>query len=117
VRKLAQINIGEEFKIGLGRSIIDLFRPKTDPSAKPTLGYFISSILPNVYVLAGIILFLLLFGGGLMVIVGGGQQNPEKTAQGSKAITAAVAGFLIIFASYWIIQIIERITGLKIFGV
>jgi len=40
--------------------------------------------------------------------------NPEKQEQGKKAVTAAIAGFLIIFCSYWIIQIIQVLTGLQI---
>lgn len=113
MKKLALINIGEELKID-GGSILDLFRP--DPTTPPTLGYFISKILPNVYIAAGLILLFLLIGGGLMVIVGAGQESPERAGQGKKAITAAIAGFFIIFASYWIIQIIEEVTGIEIFA-
>jgi len=76
-----------------------------------TLGDIISNILPNIYILAGIILFFLLIGGGLMFIISAGRENPEGAGQGKKAITAALIGFLIIFASYWIIQIIKVITG------
>lgn len=113
MEKLA-FDIGEELQIGGGRSVKDIF---TDPVTKEaSLGYFISSILPNIYVFASIILFFLLIGGGLMVIFSAGQENPEGTANGKKAITAALVGFLIIFASYWIIQIIEVITGIDIFG-
>lgn len=79
-----------------------------------TLGDIISNILPNIYILAGVILFFLLVGGGLMFIISAGRENPEGAAQGGKAITAALIGFLIIFASYWIIQIIEYVTGVGI---
>ncbi len=40
--------------------------------------------------------------------------NAEKTDKGKQAITGAIIGFVIIFASYWIIQIIEIITGVNI---
>ncbi|MFC1653710.1 hypothetical protein ACFL1M_02585 [Patescibacteria group bacterium] len=78
---------------------------------KPT--DLISQILPNIYVFAGILLLIyMLFGGFLMVTSSGG----EDTGKGSQIITNAIIGFVLIFASYWIIQIIEIITGITIFG-
>ena len=47
---------------------------------------------------------------------GGITVDPKKLSQGQKAITSAVIGFLIIFASYWIIKLVEVITGLNIFN-
>jgi len=103
MQKLA-FNIGEA-----------LFGEHPGLTTSMTLGDIISNILPNIYILAGVILFFLLVGGGLMFIVSAGQENPEGAGQGKKAITAALIGFLIIFASYWIIQIIETVTGVNIF--
>lgn len=107
--KMLVIDIGQElwFKelshgLGLG--------PKNIP-AYFTIGGFVSRVLPNIYVIAGVILFFFLIGGGLMFIVSAGQENPEGAAKGKQTVTAALLGFLIIFASYWIMQIIQRITG------
>lgn len=102
---LAQVDIGTEFKLG-DKSVGQVF---------PDIGTFISSILPNVYILAGLLLFLLLIAGGYGIIMGAGSGESQKVGQGQKAVTAAVIGFIIIFASYWIIQIIEVVTGVKIF--
>jgi len=96
---LAQVNIAPNF-------------PPAQKFATP--GDLISVILKNVYVLAGVLLFVLLIFGGISIIMNAGSGDAKKTAQGQKAVTAAVIGFLIIFASYWIIQIIEFITGTKI---
>ena len=52
--------------------------------------------------------------GGFSIIMGAGQGDAKKTGQGKKAATSAVVGFLVIFASYWIIQIIQIITGVEI---
>lgn len=76
-----------------------------------SIGAFISSVLPNVYVVAGIILFVILVVGGIMVIINAGQGDEEKTAQGKKAITAAVIGLVIVLISWWIMKIIEVLTG------
>lgn len=98
------VAIGDYFKIG-GEAI----------SKKPeyaSIGSFISSILPNVYIVSGVILLFLFLLGGFSIITASG--NPEKTKQGQQTLTAAVIGFIIVFSSYWIIQIIQVITGVKI---
>jgi hypothetical protein len=74
----------------------------------------VSIILSNTMVIAGIILLFLLIFGGISMIMGAGQDNPEAAAKGKQAATSAVIGFIIIFAAYWIIQIIETVTGLNI---
>jgi len=81
-----------------------------------SIGAFISSILPNIYVIIGVILFVILIVGGIMIIVNAGQGDEEKTAQGKKAITAAVIGLAIVLASWWIMKIIEVLTGISILG-
>ncbi len=98
-------NIGDAFKIGS-----DPIKGKTGYG---TIGEFVSTVLPNVYVLAGLIMFFLILLGGIGLISAGG--DTEKIQAGSKKITIAIAGFAIIFLSYWIIQIIEILTGLTIF--
>lgn len=105
--KKVAFNIGEEFWLRDNQGI-------ANQPAFSSIGSFISTVLPNVYVIAGLILLFLLIGGGLAFIIGAGQNNPERTAGGQKAISAALIGFLIIFASYWIIQLISFITGLDI---
>lgn len=100
----AVVDIGQALKIGPTESVKSL----------GTLGDIISNILPSIYIFAGVILFILLIFGGLTVIINAGKDDPEATAKGQKAITAAVIGFLIIFCSYWIIQIIKTVTGVDI---
>jgi hypothetical protein len=100
------VNIGEAFKIG-DQGIAN--KPGYE-----NLGTFLSPIIRNIYVIAGLILFFLILGGGFAIISSGG--NPQQKAQGGKAITSAIIGFLIIFASFWIIQIIQFLTGIKIFN-
>jgi len=107
VNQLA-FNIGDEFWLKPNKAI-------TGVPAYQSFGGFISAVLPNVYVIAGIILFVLLLAGGIMVISSAGKGESDSTKKGSQAITAALLGFLIIFASYWIIQLIEILTGVNIF--
>ena len=72
----------------------------------------LSVIINNIFVIATIILFIFIIVGGLGMILNAG--NAEKQQQGSKTITSALTGFLIVFASYWIIRIIEILTGFTI---
>ena len=103
------IDIGDAFKIGSGNTVTDINNPAGGYS---TIGGFISSVLPNVYIAAGLILLLLLIFGGLMTILNAG--NPEAQEKSKNAVTAAVLGFVIIFASFWIIQIIQVLTCISI---
>jgi hypothetical protein len=80
----------------------------------PGIGQLVSIILSNAVAIAAVIMFLLLIFGGFSIIIAAGRSDPEQAAKGKQAATAAVIGFIIIFASYWIIQIIEITTGLNI---
>jgi len=104
---LAQVDIGQETKINPTQGI-------SDPPQFQTVGGLISAILPNLYVAAGLILLFFLIFGGVMVILGAGKGESQQAEQGKKIITRTIIGFLIIFLSYWIIRIIEIITGVKI---
>ena len=99
------VNIGEAFKIG-DKGI-------AETTGCGSIGEFITAILPNVLMASGVLLFFLLIGGGFAIMTGG--DNPQQKAQGSKAITSAVIGFILVFAAFWIIQIIQFITGVPIF--
>ena len=79
-----------------------------------TPGALITIILKNVFILAGVLLLVIIILGGVSYISGAGNNDPKKAAAAKQTITNAIIGFLIIFTSYWIIKIIETITGLKI---
>lgn len=78
------------------------------------VGSFVSSLLSNIFVIAGVVLLALLMWGGFEIMRGAGSSDQEQAARGRKIITAAIAGFLIIVASYFIIQVVERVTRLDI---
>lgn len=112
VKSLLALDIGKEFWVKPQQGI----RGPTGPAPGfESIGEIISNILPNIYILAGVILFILLIVGGFGFIMGAGQENPERVKKGKQAITAALIGFAIIFFSYWIIRVIEIVTGIQIF--
>lgn len=82
--------------------------------AGETIGDVISDLLPYLFVFAGLILLLYLIWGGFALMTSGG--DPKAMDQAKGKITNAVIGFLIIFVSFWLIQILQTIFGLpKIF--
>jgi len=72
----------------------------------------VNKIIPFVFVIAGIILFAMLIAGGFSIFVSAG--NPEKVKKGQSMLTNALVGFLIIFAAYWIIQLLEFSLGIQV---
>ncbi len=78
------------------------------------IGDVISALLPYVFVLAGLILFGFLIFGGFELLTSAGNPDKVKSAQGK--ITSAIVGFIIIFLSYWIVQILGVIFGISILG-
>ncbi len=75
----------------------------------------ISRLLPNIMALSGIIFFLMILGGGFMMIKNaGGSPSAQDTAKAKSAITMGVVGFLLVVSSYFILQIVQAITGVNL---
>lgn len=82
----------------------------------PTLSDLVNVLVKNVFVLAGVLLFILLILGGLKFITSAGSGEEKEMVQAKSALTAAIIGFIIIFGAYWIVQIIGFISGVNIFA-
>jgi hypothetical protein len=108
-RNILALDLGKAFKINPDQGIGEVGQFKS-------LGGLISAILPNIYVLSGLILLFFLIFGGLAVILGAGQGNQENVEKGKKVLTGTLIGFLVVFASFWIIQILEILTGIEVFN-
>lgn len=76
------------------------------------MGKIVSDLLPYIYVLAGLGLLVMLIAGGIGLMTGGG--DPGKTKLSYGKITNAVIGFLIVFVSYFMVQLVEVILGVNI---
>lgn len=77
-----------------------------------SFGPLVNAIVRNAFMFAGLISFILLIVGGFQIIVAAGDE--KKMEQGKAAMTGAVVGLLVVFGSFWIVQIIEVITGIHI---
>jgi hypothetical protein len=62
---------------------------------------------------AGLILFVMVVWGGFEMVAGA--TNTKAQDAGKQRITAAIIGFVILFAAYWLVQIIQAVFGVKIF--
>lgn len=78
-----------------------------------TFGKIISRLLPYIFVVAGLILFIYLILGGYGFLFSAG--NPDSIKKAQDKITNALVGFLLIFIAYWLTQVIEVVFGVKIF--
>lgn len=77
-----------------------------------TPGGIISRALTGfIFPIAGIILFAQLLFGGFQMLTGATSKGMEE---GKGKITAAIIGFIILFAAYWIAQLLELIFGIRI---
>ena len=76
------------------------------------VGDIVGKLLPYVYVVAGLSLLIMLILGGITLMTAAG--NPDKAKAGYGKIMAGLIGFLIIFISYFVLQIIEVMLGVKI---
>ena len=77
-----------------------------------SLGTLINNIVPNIYIAAGLIIFVMVLVGGFSIMSSG--SDSHKLEDGKKVISSAIIGLLVLFASYWIIQIIQVVTGVPI---
>lgn len=76
------------------------------------IGDIVSQALTYVFPIAGILVFIYLLYGGLNLMLAAG--NEEGIKEGKAKITNALIGFLIIFVSYWLVQILEIILGISL---
>lgn len=90
----------------------------SETGTDPTGGQFadpmaiINALLPYMLTLTGLILLVMLIMGGFGMLTAA---TDAKKAEAAKArITASLIGFFIIFAAYWIVQILEIVLGVKI---
>jgi hypothetical protein len=106
MNKLTSVPIGDSF-LGAGSKL-----------AEPAnVGLYVSAIITGAISIAGIILLFILIGGGIGMISGAGKSDPQTVEKGKKAATSALIGFIVVFSAYWIVKLIESITGLNLIGI
>jgi len=98
------INLGDCLKLSDSTNVSEVY---DNPA------FLVNLLIGNLFVVAGIILFIFIIVAGFKFITGG-----KKGAEDAKnMITTAFIGFVIMFAAYWIMQIVALLTGVNIPGV
>jgi len=92
----------------ISNSVIDI------NSSGLTIGSIFNTLLPYIFTVAGLLLLLYLIYGGYHLIIAAGDQKGLQEARGK--IINALTGFVIIFASYWVVKLIGKILGLPTWG-
>ena len=101
VRRLAQgFDIGEAF---FGEEDHFLTRLRD-------VGTLVSLFLNNAIVVAGVVFVFLVIIAGFNMITGAGSANAQQFAKGRDILVAAIIGFIIVFAAWWIAAIVQRMT-------
>ncbi len=80
-----------------------------------SVGSLLNILLPNLMTVAGIIAFIIVIVAGFKLIRSAGKGESQQVSKGKEAITAAVAGLVLVVTAYWLVQIIQMLTGVKIF--
>ena len=102
---LTAIDIGDSF-FGKGGGIKDV----------GSISGYVTLFLNASFVIAGVLLLFYFVMGGIGMIAGAGKDNPQQIEKGKQAATSALIGFIIVFTSYWIVKLIESLTGITILG-
>ena len=101
MEKLADISIGNTF-LGSSQNFRDV----------GSVSSVVSLFLNIAFVLSGIVLLFFFILGGIGLIGSAGNSDPQKAEQSKKTITSAVIGFVIVFASYWIVKLVGQLLGI-----
>lgn len=84
---------------------------KTFGGYEGTIGGLISTVINFAFVISGVIILFMVVFAGYQIIQGAGSGKSESTEKAKQAATYAAVGFAIIFTAYWLIRLIELITG------
>lgn len=95
----------------LAVNIGDFFSPAKN---FPDVASIVNVLIPNIMVIAGVIFLFMFIIAGFRFITKAGQVNSEELKKILNTMAAAAIGIIIIFAAYWIVRIIEILTGANI---
>ncbi|HJY98839.1 MAG TPA: hypothetical protein VJ227_03940 [Patescibacteria group bacterium] len=107
MKNTAPINIGKEFFTSTTGQTSSNFQSLSG------IGSLVSLFLNLAFLIAGVVLLFFFIMGGIGMISSAGKDDSQKLEEAKKTITSAVLGFIIVFASYWIVQLIGQLFGLQ----
>ncbi|MCX7928759.1 MAG: pilin [Patescibacteria group bacterium] len=91
--------------------LVQMENALTPNFAGKSLGDVISAAIPYVFSFAGFALLIYIIFSGYKFLTSQGDSKKVEIAK--ENLTTAIIGFIIIFTSYFIVQIIGRILGIN----
>ena len=82
-----------------------------------SLGELVTSFLPIFLLAAGVIFFILTAFAGFSMITSAGSDDAQAHERWRMILTYGVTGLIIIFSAFWVIQIINFVTGGSLKGI
>lgn len=85
-----------------------------NPGGPANLSNIYNPIIQTVFIAGGLVSLFSLLYGGFSYIMGAGQGDQKRVQLGREAITWSLWGLALLLCVYWIVQIIELVTGVDI---
>jgi len=97
----ANLNLSDCLRLNDTQSVGDVYK---DPA------FLVNVLVKNLFVIGGVIIFVKIIVAGWQYLT-----QDSKGADNAKSILeAAIGGFLLMFAAYWILQIVKVVTGANV---
>ncbi|MBI2029284.1 hypothetical protein HYT02_02630 [Candidatus Gottesmanbacteria bacterium] len=93
---------------------VDIITPFKPAQTFPTIGSLINVLAKNAMVFAGIIFFIMFIYAGFKYIQAAGKGDPAEIQKANSLVGASMVGLLLVVGAYFIVYIIETVTGIKI---
>lgn len=83
----------------------------TGPATVTSIGGIVSKAFPYVIAFAGFGLLIMIIVAGFNLLTSAG--DAKKAEQGKQRLTNAIIGFLLVFGSVFLVQVISKILGVQ----
>lgn len=97
----AGFDLGDAYTLSSGKPVRDVFNDPSD---------IVNIITPNLFIIAGITIMVLIIAAGYQYV----QKGIQGVQDATKILAAIGAGLLVMLAAYWIVRILQIVTGVVI---
>lgn len=95
------VNLGDCLQLSNGVPVSEVY----DSPA-----FLVNLFVRNLFVIGGVIIFIMVFYAGFKFI----QDDTKGKDEAKKILTAAIVGAITMFSAYWILQIVQVLTGVNV---
>ena len=89
----------------VGSPVVDINSDNLD------FGSIITGVLPYIFAIAGVVLLFNIISSGFKMMTSKGDPKVLQVAQAK--LTTSVIGIVILFASFWIVQLVMQFLGIN----